>query len=332
MQHPLKFFECFQELLKHVPKHRELILMPINADNHYSLLAVSGSEVRWYEGLTDPKPSHQQAYKQVLDIMQLELPASRAHVSVQVGAECAFFVLHMAERELRKLVGEHESIVGWPTQQRMTDLRARVSNWASGLETERKRWEAEYNDQLVKHEAQVAKWLHEAEQRAMQKKLSEQATIDAKRLAHEIMHSSASPLDYPVPENFQVALDILEEVKQENAKQAALRRQELRLLRQEEPAKAAELEKAPEQPVGREVLDKQLDSDPQLKPLVAWDWRVELLSPERREEVHKVWARKDPWRVCSRCRWMSGCLSCDAAKCLKHHLVKTGYVGPAMWS
>ena len=78
--------------------------------------------------------------------MKLELPASRAHVSVQIGAECAFFLLHMAERELRKLVGEHESVVGWPTQQRMVELRGRVSNWASGLENERKKWADEFQD------------------------------------------------------------------------------------------------------------------------------------------------------------------------------------------
>ena len=140
-----------------------------------------------------------------------------------------------------------------------------------GLETERKRWDGEYAEQMAKHKAQVDMWLAEAERRAEQKQLSEQATSDAKLLAHHILHCGASPLDFPVPENFQMALDILQEVKRENAKQAALRRQELRLLRQEAPAKAAELEEAPEQPVGREVLDKQLDSDPQLKPLVEWD-------------------------------------------------------------
>ena len=133
------FFERFTELLRLLPKHRKLILMPIHADNHYTLLVVSESQVRWYEGLVIPKPSHQKAYKQILDIMELELPASRAHVSRQIGAECAFFTLHNAERELRKLLGEHEAVVGWPTQQRMVDLRARISNWSAGLETERKK-------------------------------------------------------------------------------------------------------------------------------------------------------------------------------------------------
>ena len=104
-----------------------------------------------------------------------------------------FFMLHMAERELRKLVGEHESIVGWPTPQRMIELRGRVSSWAAGLETERKKWEKEYAEKVAEHKQQVEKWLKEAERRAEQKQLSEQATRDAKLLADQILHSGASP-------------------------------------------------------------------------------------------------------------------------------------------
>ena len=203
------FFERFTELLRLLPKHRKLILMPIHADNHYTLLVVSESQVRWYEGLNTPKPSHQKAYKQILDIMELELPASRAHVSRQIGAECAFFTIHNAERELRKHLGEHEAVVGWPTQQRMVDLRVRISNWSAGLETERKRWEVEHNALVAKQKAQVDKWVSEAEERAKQKKLSEEAMADAKRLAEWIMHEGANPLEYPVPKSFQVFFAIL---------------------------------------------------------------------------------------------------------------------------
>ena len=130
----------------------------------------------------------------------------------------------------------------------------------------------------------------------------------------------------------KVALDLLQEIKKENAKQAALRRQELKLLREEAPGKAAQLEKAPSAEVGREVLDKRLEADPHYKPMIAWDWRVELLSPQGRKVVYKVFTKEDPWRVCSRCRFSSGCLTCDKEKCLKYHLVQEGYVGPGIWS
>ena len=200
------FRERFTELLRPLPKPRKLILLPIHAEDHYTLLVVSGSQVRWYEGLNTPKPSHQKAYKQILDIMELELPASRAHVSRQIGVECACFTLHNAERELRKHLGEHEAVVGWPTQQRMVDLRVRISNWSAGLETERKRWEVDHNALVAKQKAQVDKWVSEAEERAKQKKLSEEAMADAKRLAEWIMHDGANPLEYPVPKSFQVFL------------------------------------------------------------------------------------------------------------------------------
>ena len=66
--------------------------------------------------------------------------------------------------------------------------------------------------------------------------------------------------------------------------------------------------------------------------LVSWDWRVELLAPERRTKVLSVFSRPDPWRLCSKCRFMSGCLECDARKALRYHLSKEGYVGPAVWA
>ena len=104
------------------------------------------------------------------------------------------------------------------------------------------------------------------------------------------------------------------------------------MLKKLEPAKAAELEDKPDEPVGRALLDEQLKTEePPMVKLVSWDWRVELLSPERRKAVLKVWLRPDPWRLCSKCRFKSGCLGCDARKALRYHLSKEGYVGPALW-
>ena len=38
------------------------------------------------------------------------------------------------------------------------------------------------------------------------------------------------------------------------------------------------------------------------------------------DSVHKVKLLKDSFGKCSKCRWQSGCLSCDAYKCLRYHL------------
>ena len=38
------------------------------------------------------------------------------------------------------------------------------------------------------------------------------------------------------------------------------------------------------------------------------------------DSVHKVKLLKDSLGKCSKCRWQSGCLSCDAYKCLRYHL------------
>ena len=38
------------------------------------------------------------------------------------------------------------------------------------------------------------------------------------------------------------------------------------------------------------------------------------------DSVHKVKLLKDSFGRCSKCRWQSGCQSCDAYKCLRYHL------------
>ena len=38
------------------------------------------------------------------------------------------------------------------------------------------------------------------------------------------------------------------------------------------------------------------------------------------DSVHKVKLLKDSFGRCPKCRWQSGCLSCDAYKCLRYHL------------
>ena len=51
------------------------------------------------------------------------------------------------------------------------------------------------------------------------------------------------------------------------------------------------------------------------KNSVKFTWKD--LSPE---STQKVFLLKDAFGKCSRCRWQSGCLSCDAYKCLRHYL------------
>ena len=48
--------------------------------------------------------------------------------------------------------------------------------------------------------------------------------------------------------------------------------------------------------MGREVLDKHLETEPTHKTMVDWDWRVELLGPRRRKIMFKVFTKEDPWR------------------------------------
>ena len=162
--------------------------------------------------------------------------------------------------------------------------------------------------------------------------MSEEAAHEAKQLFEQIEAAAVNPFELPLPENFTIALDPLQQVRQNEARAKLLRRKELALLKEREPDKVAEQEVKTDEQVGRALLDEQLAAEPTpMTRLVSWDWRVELLDPDRRRAVLRVFERVDPWRLCVRCRFKSGCSECDAWKALRYHLSKTGYVGPALW-
>ena len=81
----------------------------------------------------------------------------------------------------------------------------------------------------------------------------------------------------------------------------------------------------------RKHLDKELKQQAEFAELQAWDWRTELLDDKRKMAVYKVLHKPDPWRLCGKCNYRSGCLSCDPEKALRYHLVKQGWTGPGIW-
>ena len=138
---PRDFVERFEQFLSQVGKHVELVLVPIHADGHYTLLAVSqGKQVRYFDGLAEPKQACWAAAVKLCERMGVSMCIQRTNLSLQIGAECAMCAVHWAEGELRALFGEHPAIVGWPHATRMRHLRERVSTWCAGLERERARW------------------------------------------------------------------------------------------------------------------------------------------------------------------------------------------------
>ena len=223
-------------------------------------------------------------------------------------------------------------MVGWPDALRTRQLRERVSNWCAGLEKERQKWLSEWEAERAEHAKQVQAWEAAVSRAVQQKELSEAAAADAQALAKLLSAEGMSDDVLPVPENFSKALEHLQAVRRERAQLGLLRRREIELLESAEPLKALELSSEPEKPAGREQIDK-LFADPELRALAAWDWRIELLDPARAQQVQNVHRLEQtaPWRSCSRCRWQTGCLSCDARKALRYHLIKQGYVGAGLW-
>ena len=122
--------ERFDELLSRVMQHRKLLLLPICRANHYTLLAVSrevsGVEVRYYDGLHEVSQECWKTAEILCHKLALSMPAVKTNVSPQIGAECGICVLQWTEGELRKLHGEDLSIIGWPDESRMRDIRKRI--------------------------------------------------------------------------------------------------------------------------------------------------------------------------------------------------------------
>ena len=91
-------------------------------------------------GLSKGSASCWAAAEQLCKAMGVTMPEDKHNVYKQVGAECAMFVVHCAEAELRELHDEHRALVGWPDSMRMRALRERVGAWCAGLERERNKW------------------------------------------------------------------------------------------------------------------------------------------------------------------------------------------------
>ena len=124
----------------------------------FCLLAVSGTQVRYFDGLSDEKESCRTAAEQLCKSMNVEMPENKHNVSLQYGAECAMFILHCAEAELHELHGQHRAVVGWPDSVHMKSLRERVSGWCKGLEGERLKWASQWAIELDARSKRMEKW------------------------------------------------------------------------------------------------------------------------------------------------------------------------------
>ena len=356
------------EFLSRVLQFRKLLLIPISQDKHFTLLAVSKDEVRYYDGWDKLSKACWEAARLFCERIGVSMPDAKTNVSSQIGAECGICLLHWAEGELRKLSGEDFAIVGWPHEMRMREIRKRVSGWVAALEKERQRWSAEIKLEEEERARLAQEWLKAIEQHQALKQLSEEAAADAKALAKELskVGESVSPME--VPSDFKQALRRLQQVRKEQAdlQEALLQQRERELSLQDNPTQfaldmmdkqaqadetkpdapkpeGAELEEKPAAPEpegaegkaskrrARRHLDKQLKQCAEFVELADWDFRTELLDDNAKRIVYRVLKKPLPWRVCAKCHHKSGCLDCDAYKCMRHHLVKQGHVGPGIW-
>ena len=104
---------------------------------------------------------------------------------------------------------------------------------------------------------QVSQWRSAIEAAQKLKSMSDEAAETARALADEVQNHGTGERQIELPENFVFAMEVSLEVRRENREFGLLRRRELELMKKADPAKAGELASQPEQPAGRENLDKQ---------------------------------------------------------------------------
>ena len=323
--------------------HRfKLVLAPIHADNHFTLLSidVDKQEVRYYDTLTEYKLKCSERAQQVCKLWGVtmpDMPSGKANRSKQPGATCASQIIHYTEVELRRHTNEQLSTGGWPGLPRVYQIRDRLSKWCAGLQLELRKWQKEVAAERATQAQRAVKFKAEVEKWQAAGKLCEEAKADAEAFALQLYDKNAAVVSkLEPPDDWYKALERLEAVRcAQRLKLLELRKAEAAAavepaataLDSISPKKPKPSEAEVSEPVGEAPQESKAVGDEAAKDKP--DWRLELLPFERKLVVERVMSQG--LGVCSRCRFTHGCLSCCGEKALRYHLGKAGYVGPAIW-
>jgi len=292
----------------------------------------------------------------------------------QTDDECGWFVCHYIEEMLRTAAGHPLQSQKWPSPNRLSQLKAWLKRIVESLESERQKLCSEEVSEQKKKVALEAKMQMLAKAFLVHKGLLQRAAEVHAALAFEL-HNAGAGLEPPALDaEFVAALKLhKEEMLRKRLErlhpppveepppmpppvEGPLHAEQELAPPVEDPLHAEELQHAvqelappveePQQlveelvpPLAEGVLDKlkaEFEHEKDFVQAVLQTATLNDLSPPQREHMERV--IQTGKGVCSRCRWKSGCLSCDKEKawayCVKVELGLKGIpkVAPASGS
>ena len=337
----------------------ELLLVPIwgkgSGPQHWTLLSIEGKKAEYRDSL---RPLHQSCLanaNKMLEALGIPYVENVVNNAVQSSDECGWFVCHWIEEQLRVYSGQPKHSQGWPTKQRLTTLQQWLKKVIDSLENERMKM-IEEKKLLVSKEAELeAKLVPKAKAFLIRQGLLEKAVEVHRSLAKSLIEEGHNKEPPPLDAAFVKRLnDYREELERRRLEKLAAAELSSTLVAAELPSMLVGAAAAAELPP---VAVKGLAADELLAVVVEGQAAAELppvvvepmpsaveklrlrlaeegmeffsvaletatvadLRPELRAHMEKV--EKQGQGVCSKCRWLSGCMQCDSKKawvyCLK---------------
>jgi hypothetical protein len=332
---------------------------------HWTLLIVKteGAEhvVQYYDSLEPGHPRCRANANILLQLMGVKAQVNLVRNAVrQTHDECGWFVCHYVEEVLRTAAGHPLQSQKWPFPNRLATLKSWLKRIVDSLEGERQKLCSEVVSEQKKQAALEAKMQKLAKQFLEHKGLLQRAAEVHAALAFEL-HNAGAGLEPPsLDADFVAAVELH---KQEMLRKRLERlhpplvlppvEESLHAAQEpappvEDPLQAEEVQQVlqelappvevPQQvveelvpPLAEGVMDKlraEFENNKDFVELALQVTRMDDLSAPQREHMERVIANGKG--VCSRCRWKSGCLSCDREKawayCVK---VELGLKGAA---
>ena len=337
----------------------ELLLVPIwgkgNGPQHWTLLSIEGKKAEYRDSL---RPLHQSCLanaNKMLEALGIPYVENVVNNAVQSSDECGWFVCHWIEEQLRVYSGQAKHSQGWPTKQRLTTLQQWLKKVIDSLENERMKM-IEEKKLLVSKEAELeAQSVTKAKAFLIRQGLLEKAVEVHRSLAKSLIEEGHNKAPPPLDAAFVKRLnDYRDELERRRLEKLAAAELGSALVAAELPSMLVDAAAAAELPP---VAVKGLAADELLAVVVEGQAAAELppvvvepmpsaveklrlrlaeegmeffsvaletatvadLRPELRAHMEKV--EKQGQGVCSKCRWLSGCMQCDFKKawvyCLK---------------
>ena len=306
--------------LRHYGQNYQQLLIPIYSPRvegscqHWTLLVVQriagNLSFKYFDSLHPPHLRCLSNANRILRLLggqdqQIEQVDNRA---IQEGQDCGWYVCHWIEEYLRRAAQHPKHSQGWPFSHRLSKLTTWLSRIVITLEGEREKW----REEAIKAEAELKKAelkLRDSSAAFLRRKNLLARVVETHRqVGVEALLAGASGEPLPLDESFLLRYQQHQQWlrEQRDARRAAAAAAVA-------PAAAA----AVPPDVIKELENKVRNSkDLDLFELVLSTARVEDLGKEQQEHYKKVEATGIG--VCSRCRWKSGCLSCDKEKAWKY--------------